>query len=1053
MAQKEIIHELEIFTVGSGGGTGFGAGGFGQEGFGGGDAGSITATYLYGLFNHPARPAFVSKLKEPFSLNRSLPVPGQKGQSFLARTAQVVMSNNPLGDMAETPTVSYLQQSLEVRGLLAKCRIAYLEDVGGAINLTTVLELIGRIGAIQTLNMREARFPVAIEDQSLRSITIPRRTTLSVFPSADTSNVSSQDHPIIWVFGEKCLVELALVLGANFIGVDCQMNTGADRFLYMGLTTFPATLIAAGYSLEYDVQWDQADAYIALDLLCTDGARLKDSGSVDQNSFNASPTTDISAKCVQAFYRRRISLAALVGKTILYRLIGAESNANGLKSARIGQAVIVDDQGVVVRELITRNQKTFVDQIGVVFQHGAPSTGTMTILKINRDYFGAIRNSSGLSLLAVYRNSSVVSSAEYSFISFLDCRLVRFGDNLPQVDAQGKPVKILALLSNAEYGGNPANIRKDILADVTDGAGLQVETAAFTTAATDYTAAGITMGGGLDRQWALPDLLDATSYKGAHLWRNSNGQFQEIVDKAARYTNGPVNLEEGTEKSLNNLTIENAVDPSHTPIQKLIVRGYQYRGLSGQESWLLRTTRSRVLEGGEERTIDYPFLVDPVALDKVAHWDWEQLKGYDDRLQVTVSRWDDALSLALWHKVLVYAPALFKNGVQYFIREYAINGDSFAFALQQYVAAVYTYAPGTDIFIDSKATIAIDYSQTFPGQPGTITVGAATLRTATTGEIEAIRAFSANAPVVNVSHLVWQLLLSGATSPVKEIARACVPGATNVTVEFTLFSGNTYTVLLYARNVANLPDFRDGVLFQTVNVSGPLPPAPPPIPLWATSNPITATPTSITLRWQENAGSDTRRYRIKRATVDTIANAEIQGNVLGTTFTDTDFMPADQGKRFYYWLEAEGKGGLFSNPSTSRTILLGVAGTTLVDTQSSFNGNNIVLTTTDQTATFVTVTLGTGRVELAVEGLIQGLPLSSALYTIRRGGPTGTAIGAAVTDTLVSPDPESTTFAKTDSNPGAAGTTKSYYLRVRKGLPTDVITLLESRLTATSYTA
>ncbi len=921
MGEKTILHEVELNISGPSGQSGFGLGGFGEGGFGVGEAGTITYSYFYALTDHPARSVFVAKLQRPLDLNRALPVPGQRGDSFLARTAQVEMSNNPVGDLAETPTVSYLRQSAEIRGQLCKCRISIAEDTGAGISVTTLLELVGRIGALSTLNRQTAAFPVAITDQSLRSKKIPARTTLSVFPSADVSNVSGQDHPIIWVFGDKCLVELALVLGANFIRCNFTLTGGGDQYRYVDLTSIADTPISSGYYLEYDVQWDQPGARIALDLECTDTTRLKNQSVNDQNGFSAAPTTNLGDKPVKAFYRRRVSLASLNGKTASKFMVGCENDTPGSYSGRIAQAVIVDSQGTVIREIVTRRQTSFTTATAYDSNPG----NTSTITKNNRDFFGGIKGSSGITLHAIFRNSGVVPSGEYSLVNMLDLKLVRFGDLQPQVDVQGRTVKILALLSTSEYGGNPATIRRAILSDLVDGAGQPVDESTFATAATDYSDAEVSMGGGLDRQWALPELLAATSYLGAYLWRDSNGYFQEIVDKAARYSDAPIDLEEGTEKSLNNLLIKNAVDSSHTPVQQLTVRGYQSRGINNQESWLLRTIRRRdpAIEGGVDLTLDFPFLVDPDALDRAAHYEWEQLLGYDKRLEAEMTRLDDAVSLALYHRPLVYAPSLFIDAVRYFIREQRISGNAFSWQLQIWRASAYSYVQGTEIFIDSKASIEVDYSQTFPTSPTNFVAGTPVIRPSGTGELEAVTPFTADAPSANVTHLVFRLLLATTLKLIDEIARPCVAGEIGVEAGFSLFADNAYIVQCFARNETNLPAFRNGALATSLNITGPANTIPPTAPIWSTLT--QGSNSQITGQVVIAPESDVSRYHIYRSLTENTADMVLIQTSTTPAFVDSNFGSGDAGKRIYYAVKSQRAGGAFSAFSLVRDIVFQVA--------------------------------------------------------------------------------------------------------------------------------
>ncbi|MFC1717905.1 cohesin domain-containing protein, partial [Candidatus Poribacteria bacterium] len=87
-------------------------------------------------------------------------------------------------------------------------------------------------------------------------------------------------------------------------------------------------VIEAGMFLEFQVAMFSGNPTFSgsVDLHTSDGGNLRDSGTADQNSVNSHPGSDLSAFARDQWYHRKISLDALVGKTVDGAMIAVDSN-------------------------------------------------------------------------------------------------------------------------------------------------------------------------------------------------------------------------------------------------------------------------------------------------------------------------------------------------------------------------------------------------------------------------------------------------------------------------------------------------------------------------------------------------------------------------------------------------------------------------------------------------------------------------------------------------------------------------------------------------------
>ena len=116
-------------------------------------------------------------------------------------------------------------------------------------------------------------------------------------------------------------------------------NTVANNFLYVDMTNVSDFLLGTPNALYfvYDILCTESNQKIALDLQCSDGTSLRDTGAVDQNGHASHPATPIPDGLVfNVWYRRRIPLpAAFDGKTITRVMVACENDAPGTHVALV----------------------------------------------------------------------------------------------------------------------------------------------------------------------------------------------------------------------------------------------------------------------------------------------------------------------------------------------------------------------------------------------------------------------------------------------------------------------------------------------------------------------------------------------------------------------------------------------------------------------------------------------------------------------------------------------------------------------------------------------
>jgi hypothetical protein len=122
----------------------------------------------------------------------------------------------------------------------------------------------------------------------------------------------------------------------------------ANAYLYQDLTSVANYVIQAGDYLEYDVYWTDRNQRFAVELVASDGTKLRDLGAVDQNGLSSHPNTDLSNYALGYWYHRKIHVPGImVGKTISKYDIASESDVPGSYAAGVRDIYITDGAGTV----------------------------------------------------------------------------------------------------------------------------------------------------------------------------------------------------------------------------------------------------------------------------------------------------------------------------------------------------------------------------------------------------------------------------------------------------------------------------------------------------------------------------------------------------------------------------------------------------------------------------------------------------------------------------------------------------------------------------------
>ena len=487
--------------------------------------------------------------------------------------------------------------------------------------------------------------------------------------------------------------------------------------------------------------------------------------------------------------------------------------------------------------------------------------------------YGAFRKPATGTLIVntVYRDGRVVNAVEYSLQeSPVGYHVIRF--TRAQTDSSGREMVIQADVTVTEFV-NPANAIKFLLSDSLYGLGRAVNAASFSSAASDYTTLGLSVNGGLFQRARAFDILSFLLLHGAILDKNNAGEYLITVDTAALHIAATINLG-AQDQYYNNVdleSVEQVIPPLEDQPKELVLSGLWDPGfpLNGsQGAFLLKARRAMTTANGTVTEISHPFLGDSDSLDRQAHYLWRRMlvqgNGVTGNAQLA------AKALDLNHLVSFNAPALALSQTME-VRDIGLRGSRggkgdieavISFALQTYSSAIFTYA-SAPVQAAPGASVLTDYIFTPPDAPASFSILLAGVRTGTNGHVEAVWRVEAQAPAVNVSHLVFQIFRQGETFPTQQIVRPVTVSATTQ-VTFVVASGLAYDLQCFARNVANKVDFQDGAVSQILNQTAPGDTTPP-----AQVTGLTAAigpQRTVLLDWNDLNSPLLESYEVNRAT-------------------------------------------------------------------------------------------------------------------------------------------------------------------------------------------
>jgi hypothetical protein len=562
----------------------------------------------------------------------------------------------------------------------------------------------------------------------------------------------------------------------------------------------------------------------------------------------------------------------------------------------------------------------------------------LTLVQSGPGYFdyGPIRYHATLSVSAVYRDAAVVNPSEYSLVQVTaTTAVIRFTRD--QRDGAGRLFQIQADLTSTEFP-RPSDVVRFLLQNVDYGLGKTVNAASFATAATNYAAVSYTVGGGLATRRRAADIFRDLLLRGAVLDKDSSGAYTITVDTSALHTAASVTLGLGDNYGRNNiLSAHLAPKRIEERVKTYTLKGLIDPGFQGNGAYLLTATRTRP-EPGRILEESNPYIIDATTLDRECDYRFKRLKWADKALSVDVE--PEAKAIGLNQLVTVDIPSLRLLSSVWECASVAAEANKFTLGLRGYNAEIFTYTAGT-VQAAPGANTQTDYTFTLPGTPTNFAVAAVTIETAADGRKIARTTLQADAPSVNVTHLVFETFrTSGSTViPARTQRKKVTAGATAVQVDFRLRPGVTYDLQVYAQNVANHPDFQNGPAAQILGHVGGTDTTPPAIPSGVTA---TAKPGLILIDWANNTEPDLSEYGVYRFTSNTPASATKIAEVRASQFADTT---GTAGQTYYYWVTAFDR---YENESAKSTV----ASATFQGSASSDPPANPAAFTLDTTSTY-----------------------------------------------------------------------------------------------------
>lgn len=152
----------------------------------------------------------------------------------------------------------------------------------------------------------------------------------TIFTKTETTTADFNTGTNVGTVGANNSLQLISTQALRHIG-SASAALGSNLFSYVQIWS-GALNVAANDFVTYAL-WVSSTSPTCtggIDLVCTDGTTLRDSGALDQHQMPAHPKTDLQGYASDRWYTRTITMpASFVGKTIAYATIVQEGDANG----------------------------------------------------------------------------------------------------------------------------------------------------------------------------------------------------------------------------------------------------------------------------------------------------------------------------------------------------------------------------------------------------------------------------------------------------------------------------------------------------------------------------------------------------------------------------------------------------------------------------------------------------------------------------------------------------------------------------------------------------
>lgn len=203
--------------------------------------------------------------------------------------------------------------------------------------------------------------------------------------------------------------------------------TNATNSCYDSINGLVNYTLQTGDVLNYDVMWNSATDFEAIDLDDNAGHRLKDSAAVDQYGFSCNPQTNISALANGIWYARSISIpASMVGKTIVNFLIGMDKTGSNTGGTAFFRNIFISNSNLLINLPLNLNPGYFLSFDG--------STTYVNKTSPSASYTFSAGDSLTFSCWAFFNN---FTNAAYLYTK--DTGAGNFGDPSIYVTTAGKP--------------------------------------------------------------------------------------------------------------------------------------------------------------------------------------------------------------------------------------------------------------------------------------------------------------------------------------------------------------------------------------------------------------------------------------------------------------------------------------------------------------------------------------------------------------------------------------------------------------------------------------